>query len=1018
MKGDFSRLRFNLNRNYTSVLQQQGRVALDSDSNEQCSIYDYLRRTESVDVIGVEGAPVDDAGFAIQVSGNTIEIGKGRYYVRGLLCRNENLLSYSNQPCLINPNPTDAQLLEGLTQGSLDVIQLYLQVWQRLVTDLDDPCLREPALGQADTTVRIQTVWRVIAVSIPAQPPTSTGATGGSISPILNRKGNLLGRLDALREQANVRAIREPERIDCCKGMSRKVLQPPRGKLSVPPIGISDDCSCQPTPSAGYRGLENQLYRVEIHLSGDEGSATFKWSRDNGSVVSSITAISGKQVYVDSLGPDTNLGFSPGQWVEISDDSYILGQEPNQPGTLYQIQSISPETLSVTMTQPVTAVSMMLNPRMRRWDQFGPMVAGSGDMGLSDTPVDLENGIQVEFTKGQYVSGDYWLIPARTATGEVEWPPCESDGSSFQPPHITEIYEAPLACITLRNGSPFVQDCRTKFPPLTDITANYVYYDPQKCSQLKGVTTVQEALDKLCSGLGGPCTIVPQPGDGWEKPLLALKAGQDADICFPVGSFPLKQTLVLKGLGNLRLSGGGPGTMISATGLTAAIIFFECKSVQISDLAATTDTVRTRKNRGTEPPLGGTLSFADCPHVTVESVQLKCGFAEERAAACIDVENSFSSQPGAIEPVRLFDTSFGEARIRHCNLSVGRNQDGILLVRVQRAEVEDNILTAYANPNITFRDRLNNRLFRANALRELISDVAYLKQQPAKTRTKKSAAGPATEASVTAPTKAGATAGSQASSPVQKKKLNATLEIGKQSIAFQTHPLLKTFWQQHLSQNAPKQFSNQRDLLLFARKAALKLLLDPKRRAGQSAIAGALASLEKSDQVAMARGIAVGGESIQECRILNNSIQDAVQGITVGMSNHKNLPHRRESAKVVTISGNQIFVGLPPGAQFHARHAIFVGNTNSLLIENNYSRVLANHNQVSIQAISLWGVFGPRVIVRHCHLAGFNVGIIMEPLPPLPKTEKGPLWFVGENMVENAVPVFAPGNVIQENNLA
>src|SRR5215467_12805046 len=124
MKGDFSRLRFNLNRNYTSVLQQQGRVALDSDSNEQCTIYDFLRRTESIDVIGVEGAPLDDAGFAIQVSGNAIEIGKGRYYVRGLLCRNENLLFYADQPCLIDPNPTDAQLLEGLKQGSLDVIQL------------------------------------------------------------------------------------------------------------------------------------------------------------------------------------------------------------------------------------------------------------------------------------------------------------------------------------------------------------------------------------------------------------------------------------------------------------------------------------------------------------------------------------------------------------------------------------------------------------------------------------------------------------------------------------------------------------------------------------------------------------------------------------------------------------------------------------------------------------------------------------------------------------------------------
>ena len=34
----------------------------------------------------------------------------------------------------------------------------------------------------------------------------------------------------------------------------------------------------------GYRGVENQLYRVEVHRGGDAEEATFKWSRDNGSV--------------------------------------------------------------------------------------------------------------------------------------------------------------------------------------------------------------------------------------------------------------------------------------------------------------------------------------------------------------------------------------------------------------------------------------------------------------------------------------------------------------------------------------------------------------------------------------------------------------------------------------------------------------------------------------------------------------------------------------------------------------
>lgn len=46
---------------------------------------------------------------------------------------------------------------------------------------------------------------------------------------------------------------------------------------------LSDPCITP--PDARYRGAENQLYRVEIHRGSDAEPATFKWSRDNGTVV-------------------------------------------------------------------------------------------------------------------------------------------------------------------------------------------------------------------------------------------------------------------------------------------------------------------------------------------------------------------------------------------------------------------------------------------------------------------------------------------------------------------------------------------------------------------------------------------------------------------------------------------------------------------------------------------------------------------------------------------------------------
>jgi hypothetical protein len=1135
MKGDFSRLRFSPNKNYTSVLQQQGRVALDADANEQCAINEYLRTTETVDVVGRVGGPLGDDGFHISVQNGAIEIGKGRYYVDGLLCENEQAgLLYSSQPFLINPGSahTDTTLISNLTLGS--VIQVYLQVWQRLVTALDDPCLREPALGQADTTARLQTVWRVIAKAVPGPQPrqlagsvtlatgsqTVTG-TGTTFTSALEVGQQLVFASDKTQTMYKIGAIASNTSLtlaspyagpqasttvsvvvpeDCCTAMDRVDVVKTRGKLSVPPIDVSEDCSCQPTPSAGYRGLENQLYRVEIHQHGDETKATFKWSRDNGSVVAAITNVSGNQVYVDSLGPDANLGFSPGQWVEITDDRNEFGEfgaDPNQPGDLYQIYSITPETLCVTMVpQPVVAsVNLTMNPRMRRWDQFGSS-AGSSGVSLSESPLDLENGIQVQFKPGQYVSGDHWLIPARTSTGQVEWPPCDSDQCAFQPPYFAQIYQAPLACITLRDNKPWARDCRTKFPPLTDITASYVYYDPRKCSQLASAKTVQQALDILCGDLQGPCTIVPKPGPGWETPLMALKPGQDADICFPIGNFPLtKQPLLLKGLGNIRMSGGGPGTTIVATGAPAALIFSQCKSVQISDLYASADTVQIRRNRtsGT-PALGGTLSFADCGDVTVENVSLKCGYAEVRAAACIDVQNSYVTQSPTQIKLGTQATGTGEVRIRHCNLSVGRNQDGILLVRAQRVQVEDNILAAYTPKTYTFAQRIQSRLFRSNVLRELVSQATYVKAvtaapaapaapapaapsvskpataaaqekaapakpavaeaapaeatpakpatetaAPAEATAEKAAAATPTSATLSAPsgkvemtapasttaakTSTAAEAATTIAAPVGiqlpvKKLQFTTVNIGKQVVSFQTSPLLKDFWQTYLSAKAPAQFATNRDLLLYVKKTATDFLLQSKLRAGNSALATVIASVEKTDQIAMARGIAVGGEGIQECRILNNSIQDAVQGITVGTSNHKKSPKVRESATAVTIAGNQIYVGLPLGAQFHARHAIFVGNVNSLLIENNCAEVLANPNNVTVWGIWLYGVFGRRLIVSHCHLAGFNVGILIEPLST-PNRDNPPLWFAGENMAENAKPVVAGDLqfVRQSNNL-
>ena len=243
MKGDFSRIRFNSAKLYTAVLKQQGRVDLDSDANEQRAIDVTLRETTNTDIIGPYGGPVNGAGFGISVDGDNLWISAGRYYVEGILVEIPTRVHYDRQPYLIDPTHKSKELLESLAgAGNGSYLQFVLEVWQRMATALDDPCLLEPALNQADTTTRLQTVWRVVGTLEPSKVLELVGHTG---------------------------------------------------EMGASLSGEGSGCGCQPVPAAGYQGMENQLYRVEIHQSGDLSSATFKWSRENGSVVTRVTAVNG-----------------------------------------------------------------------------------------------------------------------------------------------------------------------------------------------------------------------------------------------------------------------------------------------------------------------------------------------------------------------------------------------------------------------------------------------------------------------------------------------------------------------------------------------------------------------------------------------------------------------------------------------------------------------------------------------------------------------------------------------------
>lgn len=457
MKGDFTRSTFDPNKHYTSVRMQQGRVPMDADWNEAEDIGNYLDATTRIDVIGRCGFPEDNAGFAIAVTpSGELAIGAGRGYVEGTLCEND-------APVLV----TAQDYLPDYELPTVDGTYIaYLDVWQRHITALEDPGIKEVALDGPDTATRLQTIWQVKLQRLedvdPEDPPTC--ADFGPDWRPTEAEGS-----------GNLRARAEPDPLD--------------------------DRPCAVPAQAGYRRLENQLYRVEIHLGGTAGTATFKWSRDNGSIITAWTGPDTPNtdtLTVTTVGRDSVLRFAADDWVELTDDTRELNREP---GLLVQLDRAEDQTLEIDGTTSRGDFPRM--PKVRRWnhphDESVTLTAGAIPI-TEGAWVPLEDGVEVWFEPGgTYHTGDYWLIPARTIGADVLWPRDDAGDPILSPPHGVIHHYCSLALLRLEDETwEVLQDCRPEFPPLTDLPES-----AGCCLRVAPGDDVQRAIDRAIAAGGG-----------------------------------------------------------------------------------------------------------------------------------------------------------------------------------------------------------------------------------------------------------------------------------------------------------------------------------------------------------------------------------------------------------------------------------------------------------------------------------------------------------------------------------
>jgi hypothetical protein len=548
MTGDFTRNTFDPAKHYRDVLMQQGRAQVDADWNEQADLTARRDETTTADIVGDCGGPAGGAAFGVITATAALSpaelqhlkdlkipplapgdfyLSAGRYYVDGIQCENEWPLPFTAQP--------DRCDVAALPKGSY---LLYLDVWQRHITALEDGSIRESALGGPDTATRVKTICQVRTLDLGAAiDPNNPCNSGAADFKNLFDPGTAMLTADT----ATIATPRDP---------------------------------CLVPPSAGFTGLENQLYRVEIHDGGtaldaasnvsgtglvtlpsgntpknqitvDAGSwaagntveiyasktgspvmkgqlariitvsnpnnrvltlnipvsgfvdtdlprlrkisgATWKWSRENGSVVTRVEKIDGNKITVSTLGPDKNLGFTKDAWVEILDDALEL---ESKPGQLVQIDDVDEATRIITLKSAASSlvpagfppanypngIVPARHPKLRRWEGVAA-VKFVGDPNTNWLP--LESGVQVRFANGSYRNGHFWQIPARTATaqspsGEIEWP---NDGAANPQPlslaprgiahhfcklGVINVSAAPARAVTLTS------DCRCLWPALT-----------------------------------------------------------------------------------------------------------------------------------------------------------------------------------------------------------------------------------------------------------------------------------------------------------------------------------------------------------------------------------------------------------------------------------------------------------------------------------------------------------------------------------------------------------------------